>query len=319
MAEHIPTPLTNGALADLMAGLSQRLRACADDPDVAFDAILGELATAFGADQAIASKNGSANPWGTRQITTGNDGSSLLIFPINGGHLAFVRQPDKRPFTVAEEMDLSSTLHAIEPALGLLTKNRDLQNLYRTTIEALAAAIEAKDGYTLGHSRRVSQFSTAIGQQLGLSLKECHELEIAALMHDLGKIGTSEAILRKRDKLTPEEYEHVKLHPDLTKMILQPVQLPDHILEGAVQHHERLDGSGYPFGAIGPKVSLFGRVIAVADVFDALTNDRPYRLAMTQCQALQIINDGRDKCFDGKVIDALVAVLDQPSTLNIRR
>ena len=313
--------------AKLMESLSSRLRACNGDPDTTIGAMLDELATVFMADQAYAftkATNGQEQQVITRNmipeeadtwlppdeiggpVFSRGDGSSLLVFPVAGGHLAFIRQPESLPFNITDGMNFSRALHAIEPTIDLLARQRDSQELYRCTIEALAAAIDAKDGYTLGHSRRVSQYATAIGRSCGLTEKECRELEISALMHDLGKIGTSELILGKPGKLTPGEFEHIKQHPDHTARILQPVNLPEHIVHGAVQHHERLDGSGYPFGLDSNKISLFGRIVAVADVFDALTSNRPYRPAMSLDMAIRVIHEGRGRHYDERVIMALV-------------
>jgi len=176
-------------------------------------------------------------------------------------------------------------------------------------VKALAAAIDAKDEYTHGHSFRVAEFSVAIGRAMDIPEKMLQHLEIAAYMHDLGKIGVSESILGKPGKLTPEEYSEIKKHPTLTNKILQPIRLPAFIVDAAVQHHERLDGRGYPLGLKGDKISQFAKVIAVADVFDAMTSKRPYRDAMPVEKALKIICNGIDQEFDRASVIALIASL----------
>jgi HD-GYP domain-containing protein (c-di-GMP phosphodiesterase class II) len=128
-------------------------------------------------------------------------------------------------------------------------------------------------------------------------------------MHDLGKIGISELILSKPGKLTSEEFCLIQKHPVFTDKILQPIKLPVRILEGATQHHERMDGSGYPAGLMGTEISLFGRIIAVADVFDALTSKRPYREAMPVEKALRILCEGIDTLFDREMVIAVISAL----------
>lgn len=128
-------------------------------------------------------------------------------------------------------------------------------------------------------------------------------------MHDLGKIGVPEEILGKPGKLTDDEFKEVQRHPILTNKILEPIKLPDFIVEGAVLHHERLDGTGYPFGMKGQKIPLFARIIAVADVFDALTSSRPYRNAMTVEKALKIMYEEVPMHLDSDIVLALVTAL----------
>jgi len=189
--------------------------------------------------------------------------------------MAFFRHKDTRFFTAYEKKFVSIINNIISPSLETFFLYNNLQELYLNTVKALAAAIDAKDAYTHGHSFRVAKFSLAIGNKLNLNDKALADLEVAAYMHDLGKIGIPEEILGKPGKLTTEEFNEVKRHPVLTSKILEPIKLPDFIVEGAVLHHERLDGSGYPFGLKGQKIPLFARIIAVADVFDALTSSRP--------------------------------------------
>jgi len=243
-----------------------------------------------------------------------DDGTSALFVPIrkkegSNEFMAFFRDREKRFFTSYEKKFVDIIEHIISPCIETLKLYDSLQELYLNTVKALAAAIDAKDEYTHGHSFRVAEFSVAIGREMHIAEKMLQHLEIAAYMHDLGKIGVSERILGKQGKLTPEEYNEIKKHPLLTLKILQPIRLPSFIVDAAVQHHERLDGSGYPFGLTGAKISELAKIIAVADVFDAMTSKRPYREAMPVEKALTVICNGIDTEFDRQAVIALLAAL----------
>ena len=243
-----------------------------------------------------------------------SDGTSVLRFSIREkdgpvGHIAFFRKPARRFFTAYEKKLVGIIEHIISPTVETIRLYGSLQELYINTVKSLAAAIDAKDEYTHGHSFRVASYSNAIGRQMGIPDKKLNDLEIAAYMHDLGKIGVSETILGKPGKLTAAEFEEIKKHPALTNKILEPIHLSAIIVDAAVQHHERLDGRGYPYGFKGEQISPFARIIAVADVFDALTSKRPYRNAMPVEKALRTLYEGIDVEFDRKVVQALVLAL----------
>jgi len=243
-----------------------------------------------------------------------DEGTSVLLVPIrkkegSNGFMAFFRNREKRFFTSYEKKFVDIIEHIISPCIETLKLYDSLQELYLNTVKALAAAIDAKDEYTHGHSFRVAEFSVAIGREMHMAEKMLQHLEIAAYMHDLGKIGVPERILGKAGKLTTEEYDEIKKHPLLTLKILQPIRLPSFIVDAAVQHHERLDGRGYPFGLKGEKISDLAKIIAVADVFDAMTSKRPYRKAMPVEKALTIICNGIDSEFDRQAVIALLAAL----------
>ena len=256
-----------------------------------------------------------------RQAATGNtiicareDGASLLSSPIKekdsqSGQMVFVRAPGRRAFSASEKQLVAIIENIISPTFETLRLYDSLQDLYLNTVKALAAAIDAKDEYTHGHSFRVAKYAMAIGEQLLLDRLKLNDLEISGYMHDLGKIGISELILGKPGKLTNEEFCLIQKHPVFTDKILQPIKLPTHILEGATQHHERMDGTGYPCGLTGANISLFGRIIAVADVFDALTSKRPYRDALPVEEALRTLCDGIDTLFDREMVIAFISAL----------
>ncbi|MBP2673210.1 MAG: metal dependent phosphohydrolase [Deltaproteobacteria bacterium] len=247
-------------------------------------------------------------------ISSLSDGTSVLHCPIKEkdgpiGYIAFFKTPDKRFFTSYEKKFVSIIEHIISPTVETIRLYGSLQDLYINTVQALAAAIDAKDEYTHGHSFRVARFSNAIARQLGVPEKTLHDLDVAAYMHDLGKIGVPESILGKPGKLTEDEFAEIKKHPLLTNKILEPIQLPSRIVDAAVQHHERVDGKGYPFGLKGENISPYARIITVADVFDALTSKRPYRDAMTVEKALGILCQGIDVEFDRKPVQAFISAL----------
>lgn len=251
---------------------------------------------------------------GSTIICTREDGASLLYSPIKekdspSGQMVFLRSADRRAFSASEKQLVGIIENIISPTFETLRLYDSLQDLYLNTVKALAAAIDAKDAYTHGHSFRVAKYAMTIGGQLGLNNQQLNDLEIAGYMHDLGKIGISELILGKPGMLTHEEFLLIQKHPVFTDKILQPIKLPAHILEGATQHHERMDGSGYPSGLAGTAISLFGRIIAVADVFDALTSKRPYRDALPVEEALKTLCDGIDTLFDREMIIAFISAL----------
>ncbi|MDF1615587.1 HD-GYP domain-containing protein [Desulfurivibrio dismutans] len=313
-----------------------------EDLEECYQIILQEISTAINADQALIHTRGRwddevevrlnitlaeerqlqecdclRKPRNIEQpiICSLANGKSMLYLPIRekdgriSGQMFFLRPADQRPFTAYEKKFVGIIENIISPTFETLRLYDSLQDLYLNTVKALAAAIDAKDEYTHGHSFRVAKYAVTIGQQLALPSKELSDLEIAAYMHDLGKIGISESILGKPGKLTSEEFYHIQQHPVFTDKILQPIHLANNIIQGAIQHHERLDGTGYPMGLSGPEISLFGRIIAVADVFDALTSKRPYRDAMPVETALKILCSDVDKQFDRNVVLALLQAI----------
>ena len=189
---------------------------------------------------------------------------------------------------------------------------RDLQNsarenreLFLGTVKSLAAAIDGKDPYTRGHSERVSRMSVAIAQRLGLHDDECEKIRISALLHDVGKIGIDDSILKKPAALTDEEYEIMKQHPQKGYKIMSQIPAMKEFLAGMYMHHEMVNGQGYPQGLKGDDIPLMGRIVAVADTFDAMTTDRPYQKAMKFEDALSRIESFVGTRYDPAVVSAL--------------
>ncbi|MEW5851009.1 MAG: HD domain-containing phosphohydrolase [Myxococcota bacterium] len=211
-----------------------------------------------------------------------------------------------------EHDDLEFLLAVCRQA-GMALENLHLLEEQRKTFESmirtLAFSIDARDEITAGHSSRVAKYSQAIARYMGLPPEECRLIWYAGLLHDYGKIGTREAILCKPGKLTDEEYEHIKEHPGHTYKILSKINFSDDMADLpriAASHHERPDGKGYPFGWKGDEIPLGGRIIAVADFFDALTVKRHYREPMPLKEVVGLMEQGRDTQFDGRVLDAFL-------------
>ncbi len=187
--------------------------------------------------------------------------------------------------------------------IGLQNAARENKELFMSSIRMLAAAIDAKDPYTRGHSERVKDYALVIARQMGFNAAELERLEIAALLHDVGKIGIEDRILRKPTNLTPEEFEIMKTHPDKGASILSQIAQLSDIIPGMRAHHENWDGTGYPRGLKGEEIPLLARVITVADTFDAMTTDRPYQKAFTLEFALNRIRSMTGAKYDVKVVD----------------
>ncbi len=177
---------------------------------------------------------------------------------------------------------------------------------YLGVISALANALDARDPYTAGHSRRVADLSVAIGQQMQLPDSDLEALRVGALLHDIGKIGIGDAVLRKPGKLTPEEYEQIKRHPTLGARILKPLRFPDAQLAVVELHHERPDGGGYPYGLRGNDIPRFARIVHVADAFDAMTSARAYRDALPISVAVAELHRCVGVDFDVRVVESMM-------------
>lgn len=180
------------------------------------------------------------------------------------------------------------------------------RELFLGTVKGLAAAIDGKDPYTRGHSERVSRISVAIAQRLGLSDDECEKIRISALLHDVGKISIDDSILKKPAALTDEEYEIMKQHPQKGYKIMSQIKAMKDFLPGMYMHHEMVNGQGYPQGLKGDEIPLMGKIVAVADTFDAMTTDRPYQLAMKFEDAIKRIQTFVGTRYDAGVVSAFV-------------
>jgi putative nucleotidyltransferase with HDIG domain len=178
-----------------------------------------------------------------------------------------------------------------------------LERQHLATIGALASAIDARDPYTAGHSVRVGDLSADLGGAMGLPGPSLHHLRVGGLLHDIGKIGVRDTVLLKPGALTPEERKLIERHPTIGLEILASAELPQEVLEIVGGHHERLNGSGYPLGLGADELSVFPRITAVADMYDAITTDRPYRTGMTMSEALALLTrDAESGLIDPEVV-----------------
>jgi len=188
---------------------------------------------------------------------------------------------------------------------------QETRELFLGSIKMLAAAIDEKDPYTRGHSGRVAKYSVIIGQHLKMNEADLDRLRIAALLHDVGKIGVDDRVLKKPGALTPEEFEIMKQHPSKGANIMRPVAQLKDMLPGIELHHERMNGKGYPYGLKGDDIPLMARIIAIADVLDAMTTDRPYQSGFDLQYSLAKIRSMVGTHFDARVVDALDAAVNK--------
>jgi HD-GYP domain-containing protein (c-di-GMP phosphodiesterase class II) len=185
------------------------------------------------------------------------------------------------------------------------------RELFLSSIQMLAGAVDEKDPYTKGHSDRVTRYSMVIAKELALTSEEIEKIRISAQLHDVGKIGIEDRILKKPGALTPDEYEIMKQHTSKGASILRPVTMLKEMIPGIELHHESLDGRGYPHGLKGDQVPLMPRIITVADTFDAMTTNRPYQAAMDPEYVVRIINSLANTKFDPRVVAAITAVFER--------
>lgn len=208
--------------------------------------------------------------------------------------------------------DLERFVHDLKKAAD---ENR---TLFMSSIQMLAGAVDEKDPYTKGHSDRVTRYSIIIATEMGLKSEDIEKIRISAQLHDVGKIGIEDRILKKPGALTPEEFEIMKTHTTKGAAILRPVEMLKEMLPGIELHHESLDGRGYPFGLKGDQLPLMPRIIMVADTFDAMTTNRPYQAAMDPEYVIRIINSLTNTKFDPYVVAAMTKVFES-GKLRIQR
>lgn len=210
-----------------------------------------------------------------------------------------------------EEMVLMMNL-ATQTAIALENSklNQDADRTYFETLAALAMAVEAKDSYSRGHLDRVGGFAVAIAQHIGMPPFEVGFLRDAARIHDVGKIGVTDDVLAKPAVLNEQEWTMMKRHPEIGESIIKPITSLQPLCDIIRHHHEKLDGSGYPDALKGDQIKLPVRILAVADIYDALTTDRPYRRAMQHQEAIKVMRDMEGK-IDQKIVDALIAIIER--------
>jgi HD-GYP domain-containing protein (c-di-GMP phosphodiesterase class II) len=209
-------------------------------------------------------------------------------------------------FDEEDKEALTSLANQVAIAIENANLYQELREVFYGTAQALAETIEKRDPYTGGHTKRVMNYSIAIGKAMGLSKKEIENLRLAAILHDVGKIGVRDNILLKEDRLDPEELEKMNMHPQYGSDILSHVKKLRDIIPGVRGHHERIDGKGYPDNLKDGDIPTIARIIAVADTFDAMTTDRPYRKAMSSETALEELRKNSGIQFDKDIVEAFI-------------
>ncbi|HEY3346161.1 MAG TPA: HD domain-containing phosphohydrolase, partial [Nitrospirota bacterium] len=216
-----------------------------------------------------------------------------------------------------DDLDLLTTV-AGQAAIAVENSNlyRDIRSSYFDTVRALVNALEAKDKYSKGHSERVTLLAMMMAEEMGLPDDRKQALQHAGVLHDIGKIGISMSILNKNGKLTGEEYDVVKDHPTIGEKILDPITFLKDVKVIVGEHHERYDGKGYPHQKKGEELSMEARILAVADTFDALTSDRPYRKALPFEEAVAEIKRCSSSQFDPDVVDIFMKTISGSGPIN---
>lgn len=266
--------------------------------------------------------NSGCGPFVGNQDITGRDDwpypeiKQLILVPLAEteklfGWLALFNHIDGHEFGSIE----ASLLSSVGVILGIHCGNRDLYRLQHeflaSVVRAMTSAIDAKDPYTCGHSDRVARIAVRLAQQLNFSTEDLANIYMAGLLHDVGKIGIDDQVLRKHGKLTTEEFEHIKEHPDLGCKILADLRPLAGVLPAVRHHHEQWDGRGYPGKLAGEEIPLIARIVAVADAYDAMVSDRPYRQGMPVEKVEEIFAKGAAQQWDKRVIDAYFATREE--------
>ncbi len=201
-----------------------------------------------------------------------------------------------------EDLELFEAMgRQIAIALENANLYRELDELFMSSIKSIVAAIDAKDPYTEGHSKRVVEYSMMIAKGMSMRLEEQKQVELSSILHDVGKIGIPDRILGKKSMLTKRERSYIEKHPIMGAEIIKPIEKLKDLVPNILHHHERYDGNGYPLGLKGSEIPLIARIICVADSFDAMTSDRPYRKALPLDRALGEIRDFAGRQFDPEV------------------
>jgi HD-GYP domain-containing protein (c-di-GMP phosphodiesterase class II) len=223
------------------------------------------------------------------------------------GWLVAVNPVDDRPINETDLERLQYVASLIATQLANARIYADLKGLLFGVIRGLTAAIDAKDPYTSGHSERVARIAARLGEELGMSPAQRSDLYLTGLLHDVGKIGIDDQVLKKNGPLTPDEFRQIQSHVEIGVTILKDLKKLSHILPGVKHHHESLDGTGYPDHLAGDDIPFEARILAVADAYDAMSSNRPYRKRLSLAQIDRIFQEGRNTQWDPDVVDALFA------------
>ncbi len=256
-------------------------------------------------------------------ITAGHDQDAVTECLEAGAHHYFLKPINLDEFhhalvTTSRNYHLQRENHRYRKKLEKTVRKqtRRIRQTFLSAIDSLVRTLEARDPYTSGHSLRVRNYSVALARILGFEKTQLKQISLASKLHDIGKVGLPEGILNKPGRLSTEEYDRVKEHPEIGERILSPIIHNRYVLAGIRGHHERWDGGGYPDGLKSENIPVCARVISIADCFDALTSSRAYRKAMTVEAALKIIQEGAGVQFDPRFVTPfleLIRDLDEQS------
>lgn len=243
-----------------------------------------------------------------------NNQEGLISFPLYVaneviGFLHVSTNSGKKKFNKNKLKLLTLLSSQIAPSLGMLLSKEQSQTVYIEMIETLARAIDAKDPYTKGHSDRVANYASAIARELSLPEEKIFEIRHMGLLHDIGKIGVKEGILTKQGALSFAEFDVIKMHPLIGERIISPIKIFKNSVPMVLYHHERFDGNGYLEGLKGEDIPLGARILTVADAFDAMVSQRPYRNAIDKEQALRELGKEAGQHFDPRIVKAFTKIL----------
>jgi HD-GYP domain-containing protein (c-di-GMP phosphodiesterase class II) len=259
-----------------------------------------------------------ATRWGARFPGVAN----LMAFAVTDhgpcGVVLALNKHRGQPFRRADAALLTPFVALLELHARGWHRYQDLKDLLVGLTRSLASALDAKDSYTYGHSERVARIAVELGKELGLDGDELGDIYLAGLLHDVGKIGIRDTVLRKPGPLTPEEHEHIKQHVVIGYSILSDLRQIRNLLPGVLYHHERWDGGGYPDGLAGENIPLLARVLAVADAYDAMSNARPYRDPMPCRKVEEVLQQGAGVQWDRRVIEAFGRCRQRIHTIRLR-
>ena len=286
-----------------------RILACEQIDVVFLDQCLGPV---LGLD--LMQQMAPLHPHAAYVIVTANGSTDLAVEALKKGAMDFITKPFlvadliKSIDYISKKRELADEKAALLQTLErkVVEKTDELNQVSTRVLSSLAQAMEKKDTGTYGHSRRVSHYSRMIAAALDFGDQDREDLKIASLLHDIGKIGITDFVLGKKGPLTPEERCIIRSHPQKGVEILKPLKQYAHILPSILHHHEHYDGSGYPDGLSGESIPVHGRIIAIADTYDAITSTRPYRKSAAHEHAMRELQDFAGRQFDPEIVQAFV-------------
>ena len=273
------------------------------------------VGTSVSRQESIIIKDAQNDPRHARSVDekTGFVTRSLMTVPLvlEDKSIGAIQAVNKRDGQLFNQDDLD-LFRSIADSAALAVNNAqlvaDLQNSYDLTLDALSAALDTRDRETEGHSRRVVEYTSRLAEQIGLDKETIKSIRRGALIHDIGKIGVPDAVLNKPDSLDPEERKIIERHPQTGYYMLADIPYLQEEIKIVVCHHEKWNGTGYPFGLRGEQIALGARLFSIADTFDALTSDRPYRQGRPYEAARKIIEEESGKQFDPQAVAAFLAI-----------